>query len=419
MTSPNAASDVAVEPSNRKPEAFAPEAASAFEHVRWLSEALGPRPSCSANEQRAAAYAAGQLEQYGMAVERTPCPGSAFTYLRYALISAAAAAAALAAFAFPLRLVHLLAAACQAAAAQAMLFESDFRGNWSRRIIRDRASEYVTGRMQPAGATRQAIVLVAHLDTARTPAFNASRRGQRAYNLLFKGLLGSFCAAAVLQTALALEPGLPLTGWLAALAALQLVALILFIAAESTPFSPGAYDNASGVASVLALAAKLGQQPLAASEVWFCLTGCEETGSAGAVALFERYQQQWGDAWIINLDQLGYEALYLRTREGLLRRYNAPAACLAQASAVADSLPQLRFSMRPSQAYSDAAPAYQRRLRAFSFGSSPADNQSLTHRHRLTDTAQHLSTEAFAANLCYLWTLITRLDAQAREASHE
>jgi hypothetical protein len=388
--------------------------------MRWLSETIGPRGSCTPGEQKGAVYAAQQLAGYGFAdVEIASFSGAASTYLRYALICAIAAAASGTAIILRAPLGHLMAAVIQIAAIQATFFESDFRSNWSRFLIPNRTSQNVIAHLPATSRSQQAIILVAHLDTARTPTFNASRRGQRAYVLLLHALLLSYFTAALLHTGLALLPELRLTwGWVVTFT-LQVSMLALFLSFEQAPFSPGAYDNASGVACVLALARRLSREPLQRSDVWFCLTGCEETGSGGAVDLYDHFAAKWLNPWIINLDQLGYRKIYLRTAEGLLRRYTTTSACISIASKTAASLPDIVLNLRSSQAFSDAAPAYQRGLRAFSFGTTPTEHDLQTHRHRMSDTPEHLSPAALSEILCYVGSLIRALDLREQRFSDE
>jgi hypothetical protein len=395
---------------------FENDAAEAAGHIRWLAETIGPRGSCTPQERQAAEYAAGQLTVTGMEdVQTVPFEGAVSAYTRYALICGLGAAASLAALIIPFPIIASAAALLQLAAAQAMLYESDFRPNWSRLVIPGGQSQNVIARCAASGPARQVVVLLAHLDSARTPSFNASRSGQRLYGVLFRGLFLSFLLAALLSAVLAIQPALPLAAGLIAAMLLQLCALVLFIFADRAPYSPGAYDNASGAACVLAAASRLQRQPLRSSELWICLTGCEETGAGGAAHLYSKYGKLWRNPWVINLDQFGYENIYLRSEEGLLLRRRTKDECISAASAVADRLPGINFHLRASQAFSDAAPAYQRGLRAFSFGTSPLDGEVQTHRHRQTDTPEHLSDAALRSNLCYIWNLVRELDDRERQ----
>jgi hypothetical protein len=290
-----------------------------------------------------------------------------------------------------------------------MLAESDFAPNWTRWIIRDRPSQNVVG-ILPAHNPRRSAVLTAHMDTHRTPVFNSTRPWQRAYNLAFKVLLGCLVAAALFNLLSALL-GVAWFGWLAVPPALMLViGLVLFIQADRTPFSPGAYDNASGVASILALAERLVEQPLARTDVWIALTGCEETGAAGMAALLQAHGQEWRDATIINLDQMGLGRLYVRLREGLVIRREPCPAMLDLVREVRCSLPRLDIYERPSQGFTDAAVAYKWGFCALSLGSSPAAAHAEIHRHQMSDTLEHVQTAGLRDAHTFVWALLRAID---------
>ena len=90
-------------------------------------------------------------------------------------------------------------------------------------------------------------------------------------------------------------------------------ALGMCLHADFTPFSPGANDNASGVAVALALAKELSKKPLSHTEVHLAITGCEEVGAYGMAAFLEQHAAQ-----------LGPEAVYHHPRPGWSRTDQIP-----------------------------------------------------------------------------------------------
>ena len=248
-------------------------AARALEHVRALAGEIGPRGSCTAAEERAAAYAADRMRSLGLqGVAVEPFRGSPSTYRPYALAFATALLAALLALLLPGEGLALAAAAVLSGlGAWGMLRETDLAGNWLRRLLPAGRSRNAVGIVPPSGEVRRRAVLCAHLDTHRTPIFYSSPAWQRLFSLLVGAAFASLAAGALLY-ALGAALGWSWVRWpgLAA-AAVQLVALALCLHADRTPFSPGANDNASGVGVALALAARLdlprglpdAEQPLA------------------------------------------------------------------------------------------------------------------------------------------------------------
>ncbi len=72
---------------------------------------------------------------------------------------------------------------------------------------------------------------------------------------------------------------------------------------------PGAVDNASGVAVVVAAARALAdQRPAAGRPVWVVLFNGEEQGLYGSRAFVERYREELSGAHVINVDMVAHSA---------------------------------------------------------------------------------------------------------------
>lgn len=157
----------------------------------------------------------------------------------------------------------------------------------------------------PAQPSRRGVIFIAHVDSKSValPTFVpvavlvAFLLGVLAY-----GLLAAYAAIA------GGAPALPAA--LAPATVLPVLALATF-ALPFLPFgdeSPGALDNASGVAVLLDLARRLPADPaLADTDLAFVASGAEELGLAGAM----RWAQKHGDDWdpaqtlVVNVDSVG------------------------------------------------------------------------------------------------------------------
>jgi hypothetical protein len=389
----------------------------AFDHLAHLTQQIGCRGSCTAAEKQAADYAVEQLQAFGVRDLRAePFCGAASAYDRYALAFGVAVFGILLGLAWTERMADLMAAGLCALGLWGLLAESDFSPNWTRWIIRDRPSQNVVC-LLPGHNPGKAVVLTAHIDTHRTPVFNSTRAWQRAYRLAFRASLGCLAAATLISLLPALL-GVDWLGWLAIFPAFVLgFGLLAFVQADRTPFSPGAYDNASGVASVLALAERLVEQPLANTAVWIALTGCEETGAAGMAALLQAHRSDWRDAIIVNLDQMGLRRLYVRLYEGLIVRRGPCPAMLDLFREVQGSLPYLDHFERPSQGFSDAAVAYKQGFHALSLGSAPAADGAQIHRHRMSDTVEHIQSAGLRDAHTFVWALLQAVDLNPAPAT--
>ena len=85
----------------------------------------------------------------------------------------------------------------------------------------------------------------------------------------------------------------------------------------------GANDNASGVAVILDLAAKLKESSFPDFEFWFASTGSEEVGAIGMVNFMKNYKSKFSKetTYFINIDNVGSGQLHYYLGEGMLNFY--------------------------------------------------------------------------------------------------
>ncbi len=129
------------------------------------------------------------------------------------------------------------------------------------------------------GGAEPAVWLVAHLDSKSQPVPTAVRAG---------GIIATvvvWIVALALATAQAL--GAAVGDWWVWLSLAGVAAGLPVAASVVGPYSPGALDNASGVATVLEAVARLGSH----TRVGVLLTSAEELGLAGARAVGRRYSR--------------------------------------------------------------------------------------------------------------------------------
>jgi hypothetical protein len=171
-------------------------------------------------------------------------------------------------------------------------------------------------------------VICAHYDAARGGAAYRSRLLHRAARLGGVGAarIGPFqppfwAMAALLPLIGARMAGIE-EGWLSALqlapTLLLIVATFLFVDVELSPVSPGANDNASGVATAISLAEELDAAPPAALDVWVVLSGAEEPLQAGMRSFLRAHRGELDPAstHFVNLDAVGRGEPRFETRAG-------------------------------------------------------------------------------------------------------
>ena len=191
--------------------------------------------------------------------------------------------------------------------------------------------------------------------------------------------------------------------------------VLLWNIARSRP-SPGANDNASGVAALLALAQRLSSDPPSGLSIWFLSTGCEEGMLGGMRAFLKQHRRELGGrrAWLLNLEVLGSGRPVYLEGEGYLgrRSYQGELLSLARELSQSGLLVNVDPWARPPFV-TDALIAAQHGIPALTIASLDRDSR-VSHYHWRTDVPENidLASVETAYTLCH--ELIQRL---AKEAS--
>lgn len=258
-------------------------------------------------------------------------------------------------------------------------------------------------RIPSRGETRARVVLVAHLDAAKTgliwhPRVNelgAARHLRTRHIDPVMGLHGGALAAVALAA--------PVSRWRAlralgvAGAAMNAVAFVLNLDVARSAVVPGANDNASGVAAVLDLARALVAEPLDHTEVLVALVGCEETGMGGMHAYLasRRDALPAGATLVLSLDTLGCGTPIVAHAEGAVatHRYRElDLALVEEGAALAGEQPPQRWRIG---AWTDPLVALGAGLPAISMLSIGPGHY--THYHHPSDLPEHVDWECVAA----------------------
>jgi len=382
-------------------------------HVRTLSEMNGGRGSCTPGERLAGEYVAGELRQLGSQdVQIESFQSIPSTYWPFGLAFAAAFTGSLISLLYAGAGALRLGALFNGLGLWAMLAETEFASSWTHWILPKAKSQNVTASLPPSGLIKARVVLCAHIDSHRTPVFYASNTWYALFSFLIAlsflsmlaGMLG-FGLGALLSWQGVRWLGLPL-------GMVQIFALSMCLHADFTPFSPGANDNASGVAVTLALAGQLLEHPLAHTEVYLALTGCEEVGAYGMAAFLQTHSGQLGRETIyIILDQVGAGRIKFLTADGLLLKHKTHPQALKLARVIAGNKPELRAYEGIGLAYTDALRATKRGLIALTLGTVPANEaESGSNWHQMTDTLEHVIPEHLEQTCTFTWELLQVVD---------
>jgi hypothetical protein len=397
-----------------------PDIEKMLDHIRYLAGRSGGRGSCTSGESQAAIYLAEQMRALGLKdVRLESFQGSHSTYHPYALAFLGALIGTLLVLFSPGRIELASSALLNLLGLWGMLAETDFTSNWTRWLLPSAPSQNAIGILPARRATKQRVILCAHLDTHRTPIFYSSRSWHKLFSTLvslaFLSMLAAgfaFLAGSIFNWGWVIWLGIPAAG-------IQIFALALCLHADLTPFSPGANDNASGVAVCLALARQLKKTMLDHTDVWLAFTGCEETAAYGMAAFLNAHADHLGkEAYYIILDQVGCGYLEYLTRDGLVIKRPTHPQALKLASHVAASLPEIRIKQTVGIAYTDALVATKKGLKAITIVAVPPPGSTeSTHWHQMSDTPEHIEGRSLAEAFSFAWGCLTSIENEAKETT--
>ncbi|MGQ9788604.1 MAG: M28 family peptidase [Candidatus Hadarchaeaceae archaeon] len=273
----------------------------AFEHIDKLAYEIGPRLAGSRGDKQAADYIRRQFESFGLSVKVQQ-----FKFV--ARSTRTKVAAVLLASAFILSLFPSPDVSLLIWLAAVVLWRS------LDRLLPRRTGQNIIASKE-AEAPKKRVALAAHYDSATcTISFR--------FNVLVRFTFLPLVILVTVLLLLRLVGLVPAWPWMWVLAAVFFLPVCgaSFIAASSRRVSPGAEDNASGVAVMLESARVLAEHPLPEITTFFIAFDAEEQGLIGSKKIVgENLLPK--DTMVLNLDMVGAGAQpYVIEGNGLIRR---------------------------------------------------------------------------------------------------
>ena len=279
----------------------------AFEHLDKLAYEIGPRLAGARGEQQAAEYIQKQLESYGYKVEVQD-----FDFVDRAARAQVGAGLLAAAFISTLFLPEIIAIATfLIALAIFSTLPQLMPKRKSKNIIATSAQE----------KPKKRLLITAHYDSARCIV---------SYKLqVFVKLTLIPLIFVVLVFLLVRAAGVFPISWWPIWLVLAFVFLpvcsSMFVAARGRQVSPGANDNASGIAVMLEVARVARESPPVDSEFTFVAFGAEEQGLVGSRAFVRKQKFETENLAVLNLDMVGAgKQAFIMEGNGLIRRHRTP-----------------------------------------------------------------------------------------------
>ncbi|MSO41667.1 MAG: M20/M25/M40 family metallo-hydrolase [Solirubrobacterales bacterium] len=378
------------------------------------------------SERRAANFLAERLRRDGRRAEVEPThvhPQYALVHALHAALAVGGGVLAVSEPAVGFALVLL--------AAVSLYLDLNSRFYILRRLFFRRASQNVVSRGSLPEAPER-VVLVAHVDAARTGYVFGARaeRAARRLSPRARVLLGPMRIlfwggfAALLPILAARMFGLEAT-WLSVVqllpTVLLVVALFLFLDIALSEIVPGAYDNASGVATALAVAAQLDREPPENLDVWVLLTGGEECQAEGMRSFLRAHRDDLDRASTVflNLDSTSYGAVHYESSEGAVVSHPTDARlvqiCEAISAADREAGAEGARAVR-TPLVSDSIAALIRGYRAITIMGLD-DGVPPPWYHAPDDAPDHLDPAAMAAATEFTIRLTRQLDRDADRAA--
>jgi hypothetical protein len=298
-----------------------------------------------------------------------------------------------------------------------VLLEMAFYPNPIRWLLPKGRSQNAYGRIRARDSTQDQLVLLGHLDTHRTPLVFSTETWVRLFRVLvpigivcFLALVTLFAADIIASAHFWRLLSLPF-------ALFMLAQFLITLQADFSPHTSGANDNATGAGVVLRLAERLKERPLAHTDVWAVLSGCEEVGCYGADVFARRHRDELKRAaWVTvdNVGGVGANPTYLNRETFLLTTHSDP-ELLALADRVASNHPTLKAQADTFRgAFTEGAIGGKHGMRVLTVLAFRPDG-ALPDWHRPTDLVENVAPDVVERVETFLWEFLQHGDRQIEQ----
>jgi Peptidase family M28 len=293
-----------------------------------------------------------------------------------------------------------LGAGFAAASAASLELDASGRSAWLARPLPGGEGVNVVARIPAAAAPQRTVVFIAHHDAQRPGMLWRLPRSKQPLALPAQALLAAIALGCLIGSrALRAVAG-------ALLGALTLLGLDV----ARGRIVPGANDNATGVAALVALMDGFARDPLERTDVIGVFSDCEEVGLGGAAAWVAAHRSELDAAstLVVSLDTLGSGEPSVVSRDGALTAsYSRETQDWADRGALRAAVaPPRRIDM---VAPTDGSPPHHAGLRTLSLTSCAPDGSLGPHWHQPTDTPENVDWTSveqctrLAAGIARVW----------------
>ena len=354
--------------------------------VEHLSVNIGPRPSASAQEEKAARYLDNFFRKRGLESRVTAFRSVRTFSLTYAAYYAVSVAAVLLFMRWP-------AVAVLLASLNLLFFVAEINTfHITGALLARWRSHNTVARLGAASRVKRTVILSAHLDSSRSGVLFSPPLVFMFRHIFVGGLMSFILIPSLLVAGLIFAHPI---FWVFSLfpAFFLLTGILLLLQRELFgSYTAGANDNASAVAVLGGLADYFAKNPAYNCELYFVGTGSEESGIIGMTHFLKNSRNQFINPLFINLESLGCGQLRYIEREGMfpVLRADPYLRNLADKAAKNKSLPFV--AGRFHTILTDNVSVLARRLPGLTLMGCGSD-QLIPHWHQSSDIWENIREE--------------------------
>lgn len=255
------------------------------------------------------------------------------------------------------------------------------RSTWLSRFLPGGDGANVVARIPAAGQPRRTVVFIAHHDAQRAGLMWRLAQPRQPMALPSQAMFALIATGCLIGSRVLRALGGAVLG--------AMMLLGLDVARQRVV--PGANDNASGVAALLALMTAFARDPLERTEVIAVFSDCEEVGLGGSSAWIAAHGDELDRAstLVVSLDTLGSGEPAVVSRDGALTaRFSRATQDWADRGALRAAVPPPRRI--DLIAPTDGSPPNHAGLHTLSLVSCTADGTLGPHYHQPTDTPENV-----------------------------
>jgi hypothetical protein len=392
-----------------RPSSSHPQVSTWLEHIRFLSEEIGPRGPTRDGERKGAEYAQAQFQKMGLNPVFETFRSARSIFLPH-LIGSLLMLVAFILYPLAGTLSVVLASLLSIIVLVTELQELGFQYNLYRLILPKGESQNVHAVIQPAGEHKQDLILVGHLDSQRTPFIFRSPKHVKFYDNFVTLVFVTFIVQVLLYSLTVFYPWSWI--WYATIptAICSVILAAICIEADSTPFTAGANDNATAAGMVLTLADQFRKKPLEHTRVWAVCTGCEEVQHYGMIDFYRRHLADLKNPNALIFEMLGCSGPAWLTREGIIVPFKADSGLVETVERLTKEHPEWgAYPAKISGGNTEMADAVRNKIPAITlFGMTPEGISPFWHQK--ADTFDKMDADVLERTWALTNALITEID---------